>query len=83
MISPDWVTRRFQRLAADAGLRPIGLHGLRHGWATWALQSGVPTKVVSERLGHASVAITMDRYSHVIEGMDREAAETVDDVLAQ
>lgn len=83
MLSPDWVTRRARRLAEDAGLPWVGLHsGLRHGWATWALQSGVPAKVVSERLGHSSIAITLDRYSHVIEGMDRSAAEAVADVLA-
>ncbi|HEX6299048.1 MAG TPA: tyrosine-type recombinase/integrase [Acidimicrobiia bacterium] len=49
----------------------------RHTWATLALASGVHPKVVQERLGHSSIAITLDRYSHVIEGMDRDAAETV------
>ena len=64
--------------AVEAGVRPLTPHPAgRHTWATLAMQSGVHVKVVSERLGHSSVAITLDRYSHVTEGMDREAAETV------
>ncbi|HEY5727551.1 MAG TPA: tyrosine-type recombinase/integrase, partial [Acidimicrobiia bacterium] len=57
-----------------AGLTPIGVHGLRHSYATAGLQAGVPTKVISSRLGHASVSITMDRYQHVLPEEDREAA---------
>ncbi|MFN2486440.1 MAG: tyrosine-type recombinase/integrase, partial [Acidimicrobiia bacterium] len=59
----------------------IRLHDLRHTWATLALQQGVPLKVVSERLGHSSIAITADTYQHVTEGMDRDAAERVAQVL--
>lgn len=47
-----------------------------------ALSSGVHPKVVQERLGHSSVALTLDRYSHVIEGMDRDAAERVAEMVA-
>jgi hypothetical protein len=46
-------------------------------YATAALAAGIPAKVVSERLGHASIAITMDTYSHVLPGLDAEAAGTV------
>lgn len=78
MVSPDWFTRTTKALAVEAGVRPLTPHPAgRHTWATLAMQSGVHVKVVSERLGHSSVAITLDRYSHVTEGMDREAAETV------
>jgi hypothetical protein len=50
---------------------------VRHGYATAALAAGVPAKVVSERLGHATIAITMDTYSHVLPGLDEQAAGQV------
>ena len=68
-------TRR--RLARAAGLPPIRLHDVRHSYATAALAAGIPAKVVSERLGHAPIAITLDVYSHVIPGMDAQAANAV------
>lgn len=78
MVNPDWFTRTTKRLAEDAGVPALTPHdAARHTWATLALASGVHPKVVQERLGHSSIAITLDRYSHVIEGMDRDAAETV------
>lgn len=49
---------------------------MRHTYATLALSNGVPVKVVSQRLGHASVRITYDLYSHVIPGDDQQAADT-------
>ncbi|MGZ5384987.1 MAG: tyrosine-type recombinase/integrase [Acidimicrobiia bacterium] len=52
-----------------------------HTWASLALQQGVPLKVVSERLGHSSISITADTYQHVTEGMDRDAADRVAQVL--
>ncbi|MGA9594869.1 MAG: tyrosine-type recombinase/integrase, partial [Acidimicrobiia bacterium] len=57
------------------------LRDLRHVWATLALESGIHPKVVQERLGHSSIAMTMDQYSHVIEGLDRQAAATVADLV--
>jgi Phage integrase family len=60
-----------------AGLPRIRLHDVRHSYATDALAAGVPPKVISQRLGHATIAITMDTYSHVIPGLDEQAAETV------
>jgi len=72
--SPDRYTRMFQSEARRLDLPAIGVHGLRHSLATTALADGVPAKVVSERLGHSSVATTLDRYSHVSEEQDREAA---------
>ena len=55
-----------------------GLHDLRHTHATQLLKAGVHPKVVSERLGHASIGITLDTYSHVMAGMQEEAAEKID-----
>jgi integrase len=54
------------------------LHDLRHSHATHLLASGVHPKVAQERLGHSSVAITLDLYSHVLPGMQAEAADRVD-----
>jgi integrase len=76
-IHPDLITDWFRRLARNAGLPPIRLHDVRHSYATAALAAGVPAKVVSERLGHANIAITLDVYSHVIPGMDEAAANAV------
>jgi integrase len=81
VLPPDWVTRKFQRAARSVRLEPIGLHGLRHTWATLALGANVPAKVVSERLGHANVGITLDRYSHVLPNMQEDAAEAVGQIL--
>jgi integrase len=74
MVVPETFTRTTKRLAEEAGVPALGPHdAARHTWATLALASGVHPKVVQERLGHSSIAITLDRYSHVIEGMDRDA----------
>ena len=74
LIHPDTITEWFARLSWEAGLPPIRLHDVRHSYATAALRAGVPVKVVSERLGHSSVAFTMQTYMHVIPGMDEQAA---------
>jgi integrase len=80
LLRPGWVTKRFRHLVEAAGLPWIGLHGLRHTHATMALLAGVPAKVVSERLGHSSVSITLDRYSHVLPNMQSDAAERIAEV---
>ena len=71
----------FRRLLRQAELPAIRFHDLRHTAATLMLRSGVHPKVVSERLGHATVSITLDTYSHVTPDMQREAAEALDAVL--
>jgi integrase len=67
----------FEQHARAAGLPKIRLHDVRHSYATAALAAGIPAKIVSERLGHANIAITMDTYSHVLPGLDEQAAGTV------
>jgi len=62
---------------ASAGLPPIRLHDLRHTHATLALSAGVHPKVVSERLGHSTVSLTLDLYSHTVPALEEEAAERV------
>ena len=77
-VHPDHVTRRFQRLVRRSGLPKLrGPHDLRHTWASLALAAGVHPKVVSDRLGHSTIAITIDTYSHAIPSLDADAAATV------
>ena len=73
----------FFKLLKRAGLNEVGLtfHGLRHTCATLMLLNKVPPKVVSERLGHADVAFTLRVYSHVLPGMQRNAADGLDEML--
>jgi integrase len=59
------------------------MKGLRHTHATLAIKAGVPVKVVSERLGHASTSFTMDTYAHVLPGMQEDAAAAVADLVAR
>lgn len=77
----DQLLKRFQRSAARVGVPVIAFHGLRHTCAVLALQGGVHPKVVQERLGHASIAMTMDIYSHVLPTMQEQAAETIGDMI--
>ena len=72
---PAYVTDQFERLAFEASLPPITLHGLRHGAATMLLAAGVDRKVVSARLRHSSVQTTQDLYTQVLGELAREAAE--------
>jgi integrase len=76
-IHPVLFSQMFDRHVRDATLPTIRLHDLRHTHATIALQAGVHPKVVSERLGHATVAFTLDTYSHAIPAMQEDAAETI------
>jgi integrase len=71
------------RVLADAGLPRVRLHGLRHSMATLMLAAGEHPKVVSERMGHSSVAFTLATYTHVIPGMHQDAAQRLADVLEQ
>ncbi len=75
---PDRFSREFRRRQERHNVGPrIRLHDLRHTWATLALLEGVHPKVVQERLGHSSIAITLDLYSHVTDPMKSDAAEQV------
>ena len=78
---PEYVTRHFQALSRTAGLPEIRLHDLRHTNASLSLAAGIDVKVVSERLGHATTAITADLYTHVIPRLGREAADKLGHAL--
>ncbi|MGH8931923.1 MAG: tyrosine-type recombinase/integrase [Egibacteraceae bacterium] len=76
-LDPSAVSRRFHALARQAGLPRLTLHGLRHSYATIAIVAGVPPHVLSRRLGHAKVEITLGIYGHLLPGGDQTAAGTV------
>ena len=68
---------RYNRNNPGALLPEVSLHALRHGWATVALEAGVPMKVVQDRLNHASERVTADIYTHVRAPMQSDAAQRV------
>jgi len=76
-LHPERASERFNRLVRASDVPRLTIHGLRHSHATLALQAGIHPKVVQERLGHSSVAFTLDRYSHAIPAMQEDAAATV------
>jgi integrase len=78
-LNPATVSRLFTRFVARLGRPRLTVHGLRHTWATVALGSGVPAKVASEVLGHSSIAVTLDTYSHALPSMQEAATQAVAD----
>nr|MQY56296.1 tyrosine-type recombinase/integrase [Dehalococcoidia bacterium] len=79
--NPSTVSHAFVNTIRKAGLPHIRLHDLRHTHATLMLKASVHPKVVSERLGHSSIRITLDTYSHVLPGIQEAAAQRFDDFL--
>lgn len=82
-IEPGNLRRSWVGIIRAAGLPGLRIHDLRHAHATLMLSQGVHPKVVSERLGHASVNITLDTYSHVLPGLQEAAAAALDTILAE
>lgn len=74
-LHPDSITKRFIRLCAQSGLPALTPHGLRHTHATLLLQAGIHPKVVQERLGHSTISVTYDTYTHSVPGLQDDAAE--------
>jgi integrase len=79
---PDRFSQVFNKLVARAGVSRRRLHDLRHTHATLLLKAGIPVKVVSERLGHATSDFTLATYRHVLPGMQAEAARTFASLLS-
>lgn len=77
-IVPERFSKSFAHFVRQADIPPVSLHAIRHTHLSQLLRSGVHPKVASERAGHASVAITLDIYSHVIPGLQEDAATRVD-----
>jgi integrase len=80
--SPHLISHVWQKLMKRCGTAGISLHtGTRHSHATILLKNGVHPKIVQERLGHSSIVMTMDTYSHVINGMGKAAAAGFDEAV--
>jgi integrase len=80
-LRPNTITRAWSILAAHAGLNVIRFHDARHTHASFMLKQGVHPKIVQERLGHASIQITLDTYSHVTPSLQQAAAKSFDEVF--
>ncbi len=80
---PNALQKRITKIKKELGItKNISFHSLRHLQATELLKAGVNIKVIQTRLGHASAKITLDTYSHVMPGMDKEAVEVLDKSFA-
>lgn len=82
-LRPNTITRAWQNLAIKAGVKVIRLHDARHTHATLMLKQGIHPKIVQERLGHASIQMTLDIYSHVSPGLQQAAAESFDKLVVE
>ena len=80
-LDPGILSHDFAKIAKKTGLENVRFHDLRHTFASLMLLREAKPKVISEALGHASVAFTMDVYSHIIEGMQSDAMALLDEVL--
>ncbi len=77
----NMIKRYFKPILKRSGLPNIRLYDLRHTCATLLLRAGENPKVVSERLGHASITLTLDTYSHVLPDMQQSCADKLEDIL--
>ena len=82
-VHPHSISQAFERIAVRAEVPLIRLHDLRHTHATLLIKAGVPVKVVSERLGHAKAAFTIETYQHVLPGMQADAARTFEQLVVR
>jgi integrase len=80
-LRPNTITRAWEVLAAKAGVKVIRFHDARHTHASIMLKQGIHPKIVQERLGHASIQMTLDTYSHVAPGLQAAAANRFDEVV--
>ena len=80
-LLPDSITHAWMKLARRTGMKGIRLHDARHTHASLMLKQGIHPKIVQERLGHSSIQITLDTYSHVAPGLQQAAANRFDDIV--
>lgn len=80
-LEPNKMGWRLDKLLAQTGFPHMRFHDLRHSAETILLAAGVHPKMVQERLGHSSIAMTLDVYSHVLPSMQQETARTIDDLF--
>lgn len=81
-FDPLYLSKKFPKLIEKYNFPYIRFHDLRHTHATMLLQQGVNPKIVSERLGHSTISITLDTYSHVLPNMQKEAAEKLNELFS-
>lgn len=81
ILNPDTITHAFKKVVRQLGLPNVRFHDLRHTHATMMLKGNVHPKVVSERLGHASITITLDTYSHLLPSMQEHAALAFEGIM--
>ena len=81
-VKPDGFTAAFKGFVSRRGMKTLRFHDLRHTHASLLLKGNIHPKIVSERLGHATIGITLDTYSHLMPGMQEEAARSIDAALA-
>jgi integrase len=81
-VNPASLRRTFEHLLADAGLRRVRFHDLRHSFASLLLQNGESVTYVKEQMGHSSIQITVDVYGHLVPGGNRSAVDRLDDDAA-
>lgn len=81
--NPDCISHSFSLALEHAGIRHVRFHDLRHTNATIMLQQGVPMKVASERLGHSTINITADLYTHVSRDLDKDASERINQIFEE
>ncbi len=80
-MQPDAVSQAWRRLVQRCGMGGVRLHDARHSHATLMLKLGIHPKVVQERLGHSSISVTLDTYSHVAPGLQESAAMRFDELF--
>lgn len=80
-LRPNTVTHAWNVLAKRAGLNVIRFHDARHTHASLMLKAGTHPKIMQERLGHSSIGMTLDTYSHVAPGLQEAAAEKFDNIV--
>ncbi|MBI4186692.1 MAG: site-specific integrase [Chloroflexi bacterium] len=80
-LRPNTVSRAWTTLAARCGVKVVSFHAGRHTHASLLLRQNVHPKIVQERLGHSSIAVTLDTYSHVAPGLQEAAAQKFDDII--
>ena len=82
-LDPSVLTRNFEKLVRKVRLTNVRLHDLRHFHATLLLKAGTHPKIVQERLGHSSIMVTLDTYSHVVPGLQEKAASSFAEAMEE
>jgi integrase len=80
-LHPNTISRAWSNLAKKCGISAARLHDARHSHASIMLKAGIHPRIVQERLGHSTIAITLDTYSHISPGLQEAAAKRFDDAL--